>query len=48
MQFVLKTAVVILVGRTTGIEPASAGATTQCLNHLATLALNLNVGVTIL
>jgi hypothetical protein len=25
-------------GRTTGIEPANAGITTQCLNHLATLA----------
>ena len=29
----------ILLGRTTGIEPANAGTTTQCLNHLATLAL---------
>ena len=27
-------------GRTTGIEPANAGTTTQCLNHLATLAYN--------
>ena len=26
-------------GRTTGIEPANAGTTTQCLNHLATLAV---------
>lgn len=25
-------------GRTTGIEPANAGITTQCRNHLATLA----------
>ena len=29
------------VGRTTGIEPANAGTTTQCLNHLATLAIYL-------
>ena len=31
----------ILLGRTTGIEPANAGTTTQCLNHLATLAYKI-------
>ncbi len=30
-----------LLGRTTGLEPASGGTTIHCLNHLATLAIIL-------
>lgn len=33
----------VLRGRTTGIEPANGGTTNHCLNHLATLAMPLEI-----
>ena len=39
LQYKSIEAIILVMGRTTGIEPAHVGATNQCVNHFTTYAI---------